>query len=51
MKSSKQKSYTKAIKGLTKKEVAETILVSNEKPLSKTEHKEFLKKKIRSSKQ
>lgn len=46
MKNNKQKSYTKATKGMTKKEVVESILISNEKPLSKTEHKEFLKKRL-----
>ena len=46
MKNSNQKTYKKAIKGMTKKEIAESILISNEKPLSKAEQKEFLKKRL-----
>lgn len=41
-----QKNYNKAIKDLTKGEIAESIAISNQKSLSKKDHKEFLKKRL-----
>jgi len=46
MKKSKSNTYDEATKGLTKKEIAQTILVSNENPPTKKEHKEFLEKRL-----
>ena len=41
-----QKSYKKAVKNLSNKEIAESILISNSGSISQKEHREFLKKRL-----
>ena len=46
MKKNKLDRSNNATKGLTSKEIAESILLTNDKPSTKKEHKEFLEKRL-----
>jgi len=46
MKNNKQNQYIKVVKDLSKKEIVESIILSHEKSLTKSEHDEFLKKRL-----
>lgn len=41
-----QKNYTKEVTKLSKREIAESIVISNPKSITKNEHNEFLKKRL-----